>query len=561
MRSRFLARSGVFLALAVFLFTWHAPLLSPEGRVRGFGSDAAIIALMGKKMFDGRGFDIFFWGQNYVGPLTSMFIAGAGFFTRGVDPLALRVGTFCEVLTGILLMGWGISRIDARAAVLTVVALAITPPVLLSMMINPLGAEMGFLCSAALFAVMAQHLTAAPGSGWLSRGAGQVAFGALVGISWWMNQQVVFTLMAGALVFAFRSRIATPVLREIRIGDRLMLRGEALGWRRIPGVVEALAWVMIRAGFLLLAAYVILDVAGKRGLPFVFGRATDALLLILSPLLVLPLVFSEWRRWRFHADRAELAAALRVATGFALGYAPVWLGRILGWYTPSYVFHFSVSTPAGAVNSAATLLSGVVPPWIGMSPGPLGMVFGATLALLAVAGALRANTQARVLLVLIPMANFIFFVVARGAQVHYFITSTGMLYGVAALGGVALWDSRKRLVRVALAVAAVMAFASIGIASSNMRRETLSQPDPRPLLARVHAERCAVSYADFRIAYRYRFLDGERGAWIPYASENRTRAESFAFQRRSGQRCLVGNDGSVTPIPHDLPMVHKPPRG
>nr|MDQ3283669.1 hypothetical protein [Acidobacteriota bacterium] len=244
-----LRRAGLIAALGLFFFLFHSPLLSVEGRVRGFNSDAAIIALMGKKMLEGRGFDVFFWGQNYVGPLTSMCIAAAGAFTGGVNPLALRLGTFAEVFAGILLVGWSIARIDRRAAIATMIALAITPPVLLRMMITPLGAEMSFVMGAALLAVVLQHVTSP--RGWLSHARGQFAFGVVAAIGWWMNQQVVFTLLAAAIVLASRSAAMRGALTRLRLRDRWMLRGEALRWRRMPGVVQAFAWISTRVGALL----------------------------------------------------------------------------------------------------------------------------------------------------------------------------------------------------------------------------------------------------------------------------------------------------------------------
>ena len=45
-----------------------------------------------------------------------------------------------------------------------------------------------------------------------------------------------------------------------------------------------------------------------------------------------------------------------------------------------------------------------------------------------------------------------------------------------------------------------------------------AEPDPLPLLRQVRADQCTVCYADFWIAYRYRFLDGERSAWIRSAA-------------------------------------------
>jgi hypothetical protein len=242
-------RAGLVLLIGAFFFLWHAPLLSEAGRIRGFNSDAAIIALMGKKMLDGRGFDIFFWGQNYVGPLTSMFIAAAGAFTGGVDPLALRLGVMAEVFAGIVLTGVAVSRIDRRAGIATMAALAITPPVVLRMMITPLGAEMAFPLASLLLLLFL-------------RDARPLLLGLAAGIAWWMNQQVVFTLLAIGLVVAYRIRL----IRDLRV-------------RRAP-----LALALSGFGALLFLTFIARDLLGWRPLPFLLGPAIDALLLLFLPL-------------------------------------------------------------------------------------------------------------------------------------------------------------------------------------------------------------------------------------------------------------------------------------
>jgi hypothetical protein len=541
------ARIGLVLAVGVFFFLWHAPLLSEAGRVRGFNSDAAIIALMGKKMAEGRGFDVFFWGQNYIGPLTSSFIALFGLIRGTVDPLALRLGTMVEVLLGILLMGWAVSRIDRRAAVATMVALAITPPVILRMMITPLGAEMAFLMGAALLALLL----------WYPR---PLLLGVVAGIGWWMNQQVVFTLMAAALVLGW------PRIRSFLPRPLALWRLEGLS-----GIPHALAWVLTRLGALLLVLFVVFDLLRVDVIPFVFGRATDALILLLVPLVLLHLrtvmlsrgdgeaspdaTVSHPEILRSAQDDGRRWSVPLFVAGFALGYAPVWLGRIFGWYDRTYVFAFRLNYPSEVVEQVRSFWM-VAAHWIGAAPGILGILYALVFCVFLVAGVRSARTEARILLALIPLANLAFYFVTAGVKPHYLIASVGPLFGVAALGAVDLW-SRYRVPVIAGALIAIL---SLGTSAKLMHRELLAERDPLPLLAQIRAANCAVTYADFWVAYRYRFLDGERGAWIPYLSQNRTRAESFAAQRRPGQRCRVLEDGSVVRLAHDLSVVHQPPR-
>jgi hypothetical protein len=558
-----LTRTGLVIFLAAAFVVWHLPLLTPHGRIRGFDTDAAIIGLMGKKMFDLRGFDFFFWGQNYVGPLTSMLTAAWAFVTGAADPLALRLAVFTEMLVGSLLTWWAVDRVDRRAAIVTLAALAITPPVLLWMMVTPLGAEMGFFMSTILFAVVMQHVTAPPGRGLLARPAGQVGFGILAGLSWWMNQQVVFTLGAAAVVLGLRSKIVRGALGRIRPRDRFLLHGETLGWRRMPGVVEALVWLSTRAGAMLLLAFVLLDLRGGPLLPFLFGPLADPLLLILVPHLLLPLFLGEIGRIGPLTERAreEIAAFLRFAVGCAIGYLPVWLGGLLDWYPKSYVVAFRLNYPSEVLPQARRLVT-LAGHWIGMTEGIVGLAFGVALFALAIAAVVRKPSEARWLLAIVPLLNVVYFLVGHGAtKQHYLIASVGMLFGLAALGAIDLWDSRRSTLRAAVVLAGVVATLSMTQAATAMHRYVTEAPDPMPLLERVRAAECAVCYADLWIAYRYRFLDQEQRAWIVYRSQNRTRSESFEMQKRPGQRCLVEKDGTVVKLAGDLQFVHAPPRG
>ncbi len=456
MRLRRLWRVGIAVAIAAVFVLWNAPLLTPYARIRGWNSDSAVLGLMGKKILDGRGFDIFFWGQNYIGPLTSILTAA-----WGGTVLALRLAVMTEVLAGIVLVWWGVDRIDSRAAAATGFALALTPPVVERMIVRPLGAEMAFALSAALFAFVMQDLTSPRGEGWLSRRGGQFAFGLLAGIAWWMNQQVVFVLIAAALVLGYRWIDERPSIRDL----------------------------------------------------------------------------------------ATMAA------GAVLGYAPVWAGAIFGWYERSYVFGFRPIYPEDVPARVREFLA-AIPQWTGIADNGIGIAYAIVIVLFIVSALAHMRTAARVFLFLIPFANAAFYLGSHRVEPHYLITSAGMLIGFAAIGATDL----PRM-RAALPIAALIAFASIAISSRAVQNdEVLREPDPMPLLERVRDARCSVVYADYWIAYRYRFLDGEQRAWIPYRSLNRNRAESREFQKRPGQRCLVTNDGNVDRIDRVLPLVNPPVR-
>ena len=62
---------GLFLALR-----W--PLLTEPGLARGWTSDAGVFGLAGKRIYQHGQIPVFFWGQNYLGTLTSILEAGIG---------------------------------------------------------------------------------------------------------------------------------------------------------------------------------------------------------------------------------------------------------------------------------------------------------------------------------------------------------------------------------------------------------------------------------------------------------------------------------------------------
>ena len=515
-----LARIWAFLAGGSLFFLWHGALLSPEGRIRGLTSDSAIVGLMGKKMLEGRGFDIFFWGQNYLGPFTAILIAAFG-----ADPLGLRLATLTLAAAGIMLTWAAIRPIDARAATLTAIALAIGPSLLIRLMINPVGAEMSFFFSSLLLLILVPMV-----DGHSTSPRRQFVLGVAAGIAWWMNQLVVFTLAAGAIVLFAQSRTFANARARLR-------------WHHSP---------ILYAGLLWFAMFVALDLAGIM-LPFLLGRSTDWLLLILAPLLFSQL--RDWRRWRGILDRDEIPGVLRVAAGGIIGYSPVWLGRLLGWFKPSYTVAFQADLPSGMLTTLRAFAQPAAE-WIGVADGPAGLLFAISFAILLVAAIRNQRTPSRLMLALIPLGNFAVQIGARGTKMHYLIASTSALFALAALGACDLWDSRRRVARTFCVVAGLFTAISLGLKAKAMHDDLLAKPDPTVLLTRVHQLHCAVCYSTTN-AYLLRFVDQERCAWIPYRDQDRTPLDTQAMERMRGQRCLVdASDVMLTaPLQRSAPFA------
>ncbi|HEX2758554.1 MAG TPA: hypothetical protein VHP60_08660, partial [Thermoanaerobaculia bacterium] len=267
-KSALWSAASIGAILAAFVLV-RLPLLTNEASVRGWNGDTAIFGLMAKKIHDGKGFDIFFWGQNYMGPLTPALAAAirrtmldpAGPGAEG-GPISLRLASMSEIAFGICLYFLGLTRLFGRAiAAAAGLWMAIGPPFLIRLSAVPRGPEMSFALGSVLFFLAAGALTRP--RPFLDRPGGHFVLGLLAGLGWWMNQTIAFVLLPVAALVLFRS---APFRGLLRVS---------------------------------------------------FNREVD-------PSGEPP--SHSWRGWaRFMTP---------LLCGFILGYSPVWMGRLLGWYEP-----------------------------------------------------------------------------------------------------------------------------------------------------------------------------------------------------------------------------------
>jgi hypothetical protein len=572
--------------LALFLFLrW--PLLAPGSIRRGWNGDTAIFGLMTNRILSGERFDVFFWGQGYLGPLTSMLAAAIGLVRRllGLEPpagpLALRLATMFEVASGALLYSLGLRRLFGGLPALAAALLVLVSPAwLFRCSVLPYGPGMILLLGGATFWLAAESVVAPDRSGPLSRPSGLIALGLLCGLGWWMNPGMLFVPLALGLVLLLRTDFWRALRDEIRLSDRLLLRFDRLGWDRPE---PAAANLLRGLNFLpqLLWLHALLHESGIEGLAglslpivFVFRPIAEPLLLFVALQIVLELALGRAPlrrrltalRQALPGSRGALAGA-EVAAAALLGCFPVWLGRLLDWYPASYSFSVGWIPPGQIVPRWTAFLARDVAAFLGAGWDGTGLLFLAAALALA---AWQLVVRRRELLaffrldpavptprsfagavVAIAVAFYLLSSTAAPGQHRYLTAAFPVVCALLADAAIRLYRSGEgRGGRLAARGGALLAgfFAVASVASSALteRRAIAAEPDRAPIIEAIEREGYRVCYANAWQGYELWFLSDERIGFIPWRSRDRNPAESRRLAALPGPRCFVDPAGRVS---------------
>jgi hypothetical protein len=215
-----LALGGIFIAIRI-------PLFTRPGLVLGWNSDAALIGMIARAMYDGWDYPIFFWGQFYLGSLTPMVAAGLAALLRAdtIGPLILRAAASSMVVIGFLFFWSALRRLFGRkAAMLTTIWLVAGPSFLFHFSVAPIAAEQLLLVAGILFWYFTRMQFRRPAEWFLP--------GLLIGMGMWLHQGVIF-LIGGMAMAMLMKRVWIP-LRSIGF----IVLGAGIGY--IPAIVSLL---------------------------------------------------------------------------------------------------------------------------------------------------------------------------------------------------------------------------------------------------------------------------------------------------------------------------------
>ena len=567
--------SAACLFIAAVFIAVRLPAFNPEQSFLGLSSDNAIYALMAQDILTESKIPVFFYGQNYQGPLTSIVIAGIQKVLNGIgfvqivpgtvlpyviSPITIPLASMLMVLTGILCFSLFARHLYGNAAALIFAALmSVGHSMLVTISLRPLGAEMAFLVGSWIALAMERWVRKRdPGSLLLA--------GVCAGIGCWVNEMTVFVLLPFILWIAIEKAARIQDWKPF-LKSRFLLSAHAPGLRTLPLRIRALG-VLIH---LLLAVNLI------GGLIAIWlGGWNTAILGIrlkvpngLSPIkvsifLFLLIQFIWWWASSNEARIASLRFFKRIwpgLAGFLAGYFPVWLGVWLGWYERSYGVQFKIMAahklPAHMWNAAVTFLPEFLLSW----NHPLGVIglWTSMLAGLAYCVVKFKNAPWSEWPLGIPSLQWIPWIMAAGNLIYMFVADRvyGALvprYALFTLVGFcmiladaaqSLWRKplQSRVVQVIWRTAVVFAFFLLGTAyyldGKTTVRQISAQPDPRPKARELIASEYHVCYADYWFAYKYEYLTNRKVLFIPYHSEDRTPKRSRRLADSPERKCLV----------------------
>ena len=289
------------LALLVRLDFMRAAQWSIDG-------DEAIVGLMGKHILEGRGVPVFYYGQHYMGSLEAILAAGS-FALFGVTPLALSLIPLLFSLALVPLLYALASSLGGRTAGRVAALLAAFPPS--ALIIWSVKARGGFI-EVLVLGALALLLTVR----WFSAKAGSIhypaAVGVVLGIGWWVNNQILYFILPialGSLVLL----VGQLVRRECSVGRLavISLMG-ALGF-----FVGSLPYWLynIRNGFPSLGMFALADSADvSKQVDGLFSQG-------------LPIILGAVRFWHSQESFPWAVCSLYAIYGFVFGVALLYHGR------------------------------------------------------------------------------------------------------------------------------------------------------------------------------------------------------------------------------------------
>jgi hypothetical protein len=237
----------VLLLLVVFL---GAVLRLDFMQAVGFSidSDEAIVGLMGKHILEGRPIPVFYYGQHYMGSLEGL-MAAASFALFGVTPFALQlVPLVCSLLCIVLMFFLGQAVMSTRAGLVAALFMSCAPPALLVWSAKARGGFVEVLVLGILaMLVCIRWIRSSP-----DKLGYPVLLGLLLGLGWWVNNQIVYfiapiAIVSGAHLWSGR-RLAS---NAISVPTNLGATGRVIALGVISFLVGGLPyWVYnIRLGF------------------------------------------------------------------------------------------------------------------------------------------------------------------------------------------------------------------------------------------------------------------------------------------------------------------------
>lgn len=197
-------------------------------------ADEAIVGLMGKHILEGRGIPTFYYGQHYMGSLEAI-LASVSFALFGISNFSLQLVPLLSAVALVPIMHRLGSVLGGLQAGRVAALLMALPPA--GLIIWSSKARGGFI-EILVLGALALLLTTRWLQGSVTRRSYPVLLGIILGLGWWVNNQIVYFIIPVALFSALylARELLTGALsvastaRIVAYGTAALLIGSAPFW-------------------------------------------------------------------------------------------------------------------------------------------------------------------------------------------------------------------------------------------------------------------------------------------------------------------------------------------
>lgn len=511
---------------------------SREYIISNLNSDNSIYALMAKDLIVDGKLNIFFYGQNYMGPLTSVMIAVSQliiniigirhkvpYFNTDyiIDPLSLTIASsFLQIMGSLFICEAIRIKFGYKSALIILVSCLFGTSSVYAHNYLPNGPEMQLFCIGLLMFVFAKNYH-------------QILLGIALGFGWWMNQSIVFIALP-LLIFIMKDDSKLENLKSELFRKETLVKNKSI--LIVMLLIIILGVISNEVGY-----YEIKSIVN-------FKSRSGTKAIILPILIYILYVF-----FKSFVKKNEIVQYLIKLVnkfkffiiGCILSYFPVFIGVQLKWYEKSYTPKFELVKFSSIPNYIIKLIIDYYPNLFGFSFLTfLGSMFFIILLYILTQNTISLwrkkieNIDWKDLITIGIVVNILYVLLSFRSQTEYAVRYSFFLIYFSPL---ILYLSEKRWIKkVSIGLLAIYCISVANhISDIRIKKQVFRE------LKNLKESGYKLCYANFWDAYRLEYLTDGNVQFIVHESQDRTKKINEARKRINREKCLYNKkDKSIS---------------
>lgn len=523
------------LSVSFFFFLSLFKTYSFSFSLQAMISDSAIFGLMAQDIKENGPFPFYYYGQNYMGPFSSIIICFIQLFfdflgikqiipyyqlPYSISPMALQFGSIVQFYFGHLFWALGAKKILGQKKSIIFFLILCSGHILFTQnTLRPVGAEMAYFFSALIFYLYYRFNEST------HKAMNRFTFGLLFYFSLWANQTVVFVWGAIFLHYFFQSNSFLYLKENWDLKRRLNLSRFPLN---IKGrAILKFILLLISFNFLIgviVSFYFGVFQLGKFKIPNGFDHIKVSIFLFFAIQILLEIFyFVEFKkvfRNKIHKIRFFLG-------GIVAGMIPLLIGRLFNLYQKAYGIKFKLILFSDYPLYLKKFFTHFIPGLLIGDPSPIYWPLIIFLIILCVLIIIKEKNHfinsPLFIPILIFILNFIFLILSERAREQY-----ALRYGIIMIPSfyLILLAGMNKFTKITTYICYSLIFLVL-ILFNRQRIDVITavrdvdQFYQKEILD-FKEKNIKTCFADYWDAYRLEFLTGRNVIFLPYQSQDRT---------------------------------------